>query len=163
MPESRSVKRKADFELAPPYLKRAKMTLNHAPKLKFCLKKARRRGASKKLAQKKVRFEMPVQAPEAYSLNRKMVVFIPVISNLGKSDGTTGAALGNLVKADGLNIQPRPTKFISSVSCESTWQCLVSIILTLSRRRESNRRHVKQCPMPRKVRILLLLVVFFPI
>ncbi|GFO24894.1 hypothetical protein PoB_005139900 [Plakobranchus ocellatus] len=40
-----------------------------------------------------------------------------------KSGGTTGAALGNLVKAEGLYSQPRPTKFISSVSCQSTRQC----------------------------------------
>ncbi|GFO44465.1 hypothetical protein PoB_007097000 [Plakobranchus ocellatus] len=72
MPESRNLKRKADCELAPPYLTRAKMTLNHEPKLKSCLKKARRRGASKKLAKKKVLFEMPVQATVAYWFLKKV-------------------------------------------------------------------------------------------
>ncbi|GFO44460.1 urocanate hydratase [Plakobranchus ocellatus] len=72
MTESRNLKRKADCELAPPYLTRAKMTLNHEPKLKSCLKKARRRGANKKLAKKKVRFEMPVQAPVAYWFLKKV-------------------------------------------------------------------------------------------
>ncbi|GFO44463.1 hypothetical protein PoB_007096800 [Plakobranchus ocellatus] len=72
MTESRNLKRKADFELAPPYLTRAKMTLNHEPKLKSCLKEARRRGASKNLAKKKVRFEMPVQATMAYWFLKKV-------------------------------------------------------------------------------------------
>ncbi|GFO03030.1 hypothetical protein PoB_002953500 [Plakobranchus ocellatus] len=53
MPQTRSLKRKADSELAPLYLKRAKMTPSHEPKLKSCLQKARGRGASKKLTKKK--------------------------------------------------------------------------------------------------------------
>ncbi|GFO01820.1 hypothetical protein PoB_002832500 [Plakobranchus ocellatus] len=67
MPESRSLERKADCELATPDLKRAKMTPSQEPKLGSCLKKkTRRRGSSKKLTKKKVRFEMPVQATVAY-------------------------------------------------------------------------------------------------
>ncbi|GFO44466.1 hypothetical protein PoB_007097100 [Plakobranchus ocellatus] len=48
------------------------MTPSHEPTLKSCLKKARRRGAKKKLAKKKVRFEVPVQAPVAYWFLKKV-------------------------------------------------------------------------------------------
>ncbi|GFO05168.1 hypothetical protein PoB_003167300 [Plakobranchus ocellatus] len=72
MSQRTSLKRKADCELAPPSLKRAKMTPSQEPQFKSCLKKARRRGAGKNLPKKKVRFQLPVQATVAYRCLKKV-------------------------------------------------------------------------------------------
>ncbi|GFO48848.1 hypothetical protein PoB_007535300 [Plakobranchus ocellatus] len=56
MSQRTSLKRKAESE----------------PKLKSCLKKARRRGAGKNLPKKKVRFQLPIQATVAYWCLKKI-------------------------------------------------------------------------------------------
>ncbi|GFN91522.1 hypothetical protein PoB_001802800 [Plakobranchus ocellatus] len=53
IPQTRSLKRKADPELTAPDLKRAKMTPSQKPKLRSCRKKARRKGASNMIINKK--------------------------------------------------------------------------------------------------------------
>ncbi|GFO44461.1 hypothetical protein PoB_007096600 [Plakobranchus ocellatus] len=62
------------------------MTLSHEPKLKFCLKKARRRGASKKLTKKKVRFEMPVQVTVAYWFPKRVYQIKQGVQSLMKKN-----------------------------------------------------------------------------
>ncbi|GFO30300.1 hypothetical protein PoB_005680500 [Plakobranchus ocellatus] len=72
MPEARNLKQKADCELAPPELKRAKMTPSQEPKLKSCLKKARRKGANKKRIEKTVRFDIPIKATITYWIFKRI-------------------------------------------------------------------------------------------